>query len=191
MPAPERTIGPDELRRILDDPAAHPWKVQGIGLLSLRLDDRREHRLHVWDPERAPARPPIHDHPYDFTSTVIVGELTDTTWVEDPTGEEHVRERYRPGAEDERTCDEVRLVGAPSVLRAGQTYHHRAADLHDSRQVPGTVTVMRCTWVEERELTVCRRPDDPWVSTASRPATPDEVERITAPALELLRPLRP
>jgi hypothetical protein len=27
-----------------------PWRMQDIGLMSLRLDDRREYRLHVWDP---------------------------------------------------------------------------------------------------------------------------------------------
>ena len=27
-----------------------PWRMQDIGLMGLRLDDRREYRLHVWDP---------------------------------------------------------------------------------------------------------------------------------------------
>ncbi len=174
---------------VLADPHVHPWKVQGIGLLSLRLDDRGERRLHVWDPATAPEHPPVHDHPYEFTSTVVAGELTDTTWAEHLDGEVFQRERYRLGAEDERTVDEVRLVGSPRVLRAGESYAHAAADLHDSRQVPGTVTVIRCTWHEPAELTVCLRPGDPWVSAGSRPATPDEVERITAPARDLLRQL--
>jgi len=29
-----------------------PWRMQNIGLMGLRLDDRRECRLHVWDPSR-------------------------------------------------------------------------------------------------------------------------------------------
>lgn len=174
---------------VLADPLAHPWKVQGIGLLSLRLDDRGERRLHVWDPTTAPEHPPVHDHPYDFTSTVVAGELTDTTWVEHPDGEVFRRERYRLDAEDERTVDEVRLLGTPQVLRAGEAYAHAAADLHDSRQVPGTVTVIRCTWHGPAELRVCFRPGDPWVSAESRPATPDEVERVTTPARALLREL--
>jgi hypothetical protein len=44
-----------------------PWRMQDIGLMSLRLDDRREHRLHVWDPsywvgEPAHPRPPVRLH---------------------------------------------------------------------------------------------------------------------------------
>lgn len=192
-PAPAPAPGDDtaldrrEALAILADPHAHPWKVQGIGLLSLRLDDRRERRLHVWDPPSAPEHPPVHDHPYDFTSTVIAGELTDTTWVEHLEGDPFRRERYRPDAEDDRTVDEVRLLATRRVLRAGESYGHAAADLHDSRQAPGTVTVIRCTWHERAELSVCLRPGDPWVSAESRPATPDEVERITAPARALLR----
>jgi len=35
------------------------------------------------------------------------------------------------------------------------------------------------------ELTVCRRPSAPWVSGHARPATPDEIRRITTAALDL------
>lgn len=188
-PAGGAAIDRRDALAVLADPHPHPWKVQGIGLLSLRLDDRGERRLHVWDPATAPERPPVHDHPYDFTSTVVVGELTDTTWAEHPEGEVFRRERYRPGAEHDRTVDEVRLVGSHRVLQAGGSYAHAAADLHDSRQVPGTITVIRCTWHEPAELCVCLRPGDPWVSAGSRPATAEEVERITAPARVLLRQL--
>ena len=40
-----------------------PWRMQDIGLMSLRLDDRREYRLHVWDPSYWTGEPPVHDHP--------------------------------------------------------------------------------------------------------------------------------
>jgi hypothetical protein len=86
-----------------------PWRMQDIGLMSLRLDDRREYRLHVWDPSSWDGEPPVHDHPYDFTSTIIVGEMTNTRYEEDHAGEEFVRFRYSPGAEGERRSDAVRL----------------------------------------------------------------------------------
>jgi hypothetical protein len=35
-----------------------PWRMQEIGLLSLRLDDQREYRLHVWDPTYTLEDPP-------------------------------------------------------------------------------------------------------------------------------------
>ena len=173
------------VRTILEHAADYPWRLQGIGLLALRLDDRRVHRLHVWDPDACDGDPPIHDHPYDFTSTVIVGELTNTRYVEDPTGDEYCRERYTPDDEHDRRTDTVHLVGTSITLGAGDRYHQVASELHDSHQTPGTVTIIRCAWRERPELTVCLRPDAPWVSGVARPATPDETKRITAAALDL------
>jgi hypothetical protein len=180
----DQTIDPALVRTILEHATDHPWTTQGIGLLALRLDDRRERRLHVWDPDACIADPPVHDHPYDFTSTVIVGEMTDTRYDEDPSGVEYCRDRYVPGDEQDRRTDTVRLVGSPTVLGPGDRYHHLATDLHDSRQAPGTVTVIRCTWRDRPELTVCRRPGAPWISGQSRAATQDEIVRITGAALD-------
>jgi hypothetical protein len=96
------------VRNILEHAADHPWRIQSIGVLALWLDDQRSSRLHVWDPEGAIGDPPIHDHPFDFTSTVIVGELVNTRYVQDRGGREYVRERYSPDNENERRADTVR-----------------------------------------------------------------------------------
>ena len=77
------------VRTILEHAEDHPWRMQEIGLLGLRLDDRREFRLHVWDPTDCEGDPPIHDHPYAFTSTVVAGELTNTRYRQDPSGVEY------------------------------------------------------------------------------------------------------
>ncbi len=179
-PSPDRAF----VRTILEHAVDHPWRIQHIGLLSLRLDDRREQRLHVWDPQGCVDDPPIHDHPYDFVSTVIVGELTNTRYVESPSGADYCRERYILGDEDDRRSDAIRLVGASTTLGPGDRYEQLAPELHDSRQTPGTTTVIRCTWRERPELTVCRRPGASWVSSEARPATPQEITRITTAALD-------
>jgi hypothetical protein len=171
------------VRNILEHPADYPWRMPEIGVLALRLDDRRCHRLHVWDPESAVGDPPVHDHPFDFTSTVIVGELVNTRYVEDPNGTEFCRERYSPDDEDSRRTDTVRLSGTAATLGPGACYRQSAHELHDSHQVPGTVTILRMQHRDPRELTVCRRPGTPWVSGRARPATDDEVFRITSAAL--------
>ena len=175
------------VRSILEHATDYPWRAQGIGVLGLWLDDQREYRLHVWDPDGAVDDPPIHDHPWDFTSTVIVGELVNSRYVEDPDGREYLRERYPPGDETDRRVDTVRLMGTPETLRAGDSYHQVAHELHDSRQVPGTVTVVRFEHAvdDQRELTLCRRPNTPWVSGHARAATQDEMNRITTAALAL------
>ncbi len=183
-----RALERTRVRNILAHAADHPWRIQDIGVLACWLDVQREYRLHVWDPDGAIGDPPVHDHPFDFTSTVIVGELVNTRYVEDPGGREYVRERYSPGNENDRRADTVRLVGSSETLRAGDRYHQLAHELHDSRQVPGMVSVLHFEpAVDDRpdrpELTVCRRPHAPWVAGHARAATPDEVKRITAAAL--------
>ena len=63
------------VRNILEHALEYPWRYQDIGLLALRLDEHREYALHVWAPDRCLGTPPIHDHPFDFVSRIIVGEL--------------------------------------------------------------------------------------------------------------------
>jgi hypothetical protein len=170
--------------QILVQAEAYPWTMQDIGLLGLRLDERREYRLHVWDPGRAVGEPPVHDHPFDFASQVVAGEMTNTVYVEDADGTPYRRFRYAPDSDDDpRAVDTVRLAGASTTYAEGSHYAQRAHQLHDSRQLPGTVTVIRRTVRPVAELTVCLPDGTPWVSGRSRPATPEEVKEIVALAL--------
>ena len=162
-----------------------PWRMQDIGLMGLRLDDRREYRLHVWNPAPSAGDPPIHDHPYDFTSTIIVGELTNTLYVENAAGDEHTRLRYSPPDEQHRRSDKVRLSRTAELLRESAGYRQLAHELHASWPQPGTVTLIRCTWgAPARELTVCLRDGAPWRSGQARNATREEIKSFTAKALE-------
>jgi len=161
-----------------------PWRMQDIGLLSLRLDDQREHRLHIWDPTYGMVDPPIHDHPYNFTSKIIVGELTNTRFEEDRAGDEFTRFRYSPAAPDVRRSDTVRLSATALTLTEGDHYHQLAHELHASWQRPGTVTMIRCSWVEISDLTVCLRDESSWRSGQARDATRDEIKTVAAKALE-------
>jgi hypothetical protein len=169
---------------ILTHAEDYPWKLQDIGLLGLRLDDRREFRLHVWDPTFSLAEddPAIHDHPYDFTSTIIVGEMTNTRYEEDPAGAEFTRFRFAPSDESNRSADSVRLSGTATTYAEGGWYRQSSHELHDSRQQPGTVSVIRCTLRDVTQLTVCRNGGE-WVSGQSRPAASEEVKEITGKAL--------
>jgi hypothetical protein len=176
---------PALVRTILEHAQDYPWTMQSIGLLGLRLDDRREYRLHVWDPAYGASEPPVHDHPFAFTSTVIAGELINTRYEEDASGIEYHRVRYSPPDEDARTTDTVRLSATATTLKPGDRYSQRARELHDSRQVPGTVTIIRMAFEEVSHVTVCYRDETTWISGRSRPATADEVKTITAKALEL------
>lgn len=160
--------------------------MQEIGLLGLRLDHKREYRLHVWDPTSSVGEPLIHNHPFDFTSTVIAGEMTNTRYEEDPLGVEYDRVRYTPPNENDCRSDTIRLSGIATTFTAVGQYHQLAHELHDSRQLPGTVTIIRRTFTSDvSELTVCNREEVGWISGRSRPAAVADVKRITATALEL------
>ncbi len=69
---------------------------------------------------------------------------------------------------------------------AERLYRQFAHELHNSGQLPGTVTIIRRTGTSDvSELTVCNRDEAGWISGQSRPAAPADVKRITATALEL------
>jgi hypothetical protein len=161
-----------------------PWRMQDIGLMGLRLDERREYRLHVWNPGPSAGDPPIHDHPYDFTSAIIVGEVTNTRYVEDAAGDEHIRFRYSPPDEEQRRTDTVRLSAAAETLGEGDEYRQLDHELHASWQQPGTVTLIRCSRAVARELTVCLRDETSWRSGQARDATREEIKSMTGKALE-------
>lgn len=172
------------VRQILTHALDFPWRMQEeIGLLGLRLDDRRQYRLHVWEPHDDVGEPPVHDHPYDFVSTVIAGQITNTRYEETPSGAEYSRVRYSTSDEGVRRTDTVRLSATSATLTEGDQYAQFAHELHDSRQEPGTVTIIRCTFKEVAELTVCLRGEDRFVSGQARPATLDEVKHVTTRAL--------
>ncbi|MGO8859506.1 MAG: hypothetical protein ACLQRH_01850 [Acidimicrobiales bacterium] len=178
-------LGKVLVRNILEHALEYPWRYQDIGLLVLRLDERREYALHVWAPDRCIGTPPIHDHPFDFVSRIIVGELTNARYAENPSGTKYLRERYSPSDEESRTTDYVQLSSEVETFGEGDAYAQLADELHDSHQLPGTVTIIhRAAFREVSELTVCRLDEKAaWVSGASRAPTSAEVTDITKQAL--------
>ncbi len=173
------------VRTILEHAQDYPWTLQDIGVLGLRLDERREYRLQVWDPGYCVGDPPVHDHPYDFTSMVVVGEMVNTVYREDPSGVQYRRLHYIPKREaDSQQVDTIRLIGTSATICEGCTYSQLAHELHDSHQVPGTVNVIRYGFKDINDLTVCLLGDASFVSGQSRPATLSEIDDITTKALE-------
>ncbi len=172
------------VRTILEHAEDYDWRMQELGLLGLRLDDHRQYRLHVWDPSRYVGEPPVHDHPFDFTSTIVAGEMTNSIYQESSRGVEYRRVRYATANEEARRSDTVRLSALATTYREGGQYAQLAHQLHDSRQLPGAVTVIRMTFKDVPELTVCRRDGGAWASGQARPASRSEVKEMTTKALE-------
>lgn len=146
------------VQKILQGRSAYDWSVQGLGMLRMYLSDYL--RLHVWDRRlRAPGVSAIHSHPWAFQSSVVVGEIQNVRYIEEPVrdyGDFYYRSKILcgPGGglldSPERVSLALHSVG---VIRGGQAYSQEAADIHESRPSDGTVTL--CF----RKLDLCHNKD--------------------------------
>lgn len=191
----------DEALAVLRAPENHNWEVQGFGMLRTYLGGENEPRLQVWDQRLAVWQySPIHDHPWDFTSTIIAGHLFNQrylrgTWSStgsvtshDERFEEYNEATIVPGKDNDGTVHvgKCSLAKRPlEMYSAGDTYHQHWSELHQTRFAQGTVTVI------ERQRT---RPDGDlassiwqgeheWVSARPRPAERIEIRTVLLDAL--------
>lgn len=133
------------VKRILETPDAHRWTLQGLGMLRLYLSDAL--RLHVWDPRcAAPGASAVHDHPWDFSSLIVSGALTNRLLLEVPGLEAaadatHLVSRLHCGAGGGLVDRPIRtrlVVGSVRRYEAGQLYSQVATDVHETSPDPGT-----------------------------------------------------
>jgi hypothetical protein len=162
-------------------------------MIRLYLDAEHRERLHIWDPNTAVGEvSPIHDHPWDFDSRIVVGTLLNQRYIigESGTGQfDLFSSKLRCGV-GAHTVGETFRVGtarAPVELyTGGDRYHQDAPEFHESIPSPGTVTIIDRTFHEDRDVAqVCWFAGD-WVSAEPRPATRAEIDHFTQLALGLL-----
>src|SRR5882672_1685770 len=74
------------VKQILDNCGDYEWSIQGFGMLRTNISEYL--RLHIWDSRcRVDDVSDIHTHPWNFSSTVIAGWLTNNVYLEAPTDE--------------------------------------------------------------------------------------------------------
>jgi len=189
---------PTSIRAILANPHGRRWTIQGFGMLRTYLTEDETVRLHVWSlADKVPGVSVIHDHPWDFTSDVISGEIVNRRYdmlrLRGEVSLRHLECWSRPIVCGEDGCmlgEPERVVLVPRALekyREGESYSQTAAELHASFPSDGAVTVITRRFGADRDVArVCWNEDagpDGWVSAEPREATREEVERITAFAL--------
>lgn len=195
------------VREVLaEGPRLRDWTYQGFGMLRTYLDDEERFRLNVWDPGSAIENVSvIHDHPWDFTSLIVCGELVNHTFryvrSQPPTcraedeaslrlkAYRSVEIRTGEGGGPMTEVQPLQLIENPArTVHAPLTYRQHHAQLHWTEATPGTVTI------NDRELvtgdgpkvaTVCWSEGE-WVSAEPRPATNDEWEHFVALATKLM-----
>ena len=190
MTAPEAAKAMAE--HILRHASAFRWELQGFGMLRCYLPG--DVRLQVWDGIFAvPGVTTIHDHPWHFDSLIVAGELYNERfteckpWSQDPQPT-HMKRSIVPGIGLRRAGtgedEPVRLVSkGVEHYRAGQTYHQQADEVHESRPVRGTVTIIRRQRVGADVARSYYPHGTEWVSAEPRLATVRERDDIIEHAL--------
>lgn len=183
------------VRSILEHADRYEWSLQGFGMLRTYLS--KEVRLHVWNSRFAvPNVSTIHDHPWDFTSLIVSGRVTQYRFTEsaDPNiGEPFSRQTIRCGVGGGLVhgCE----MNAPELVRlrrsyletydTGERYGQTANEVHHSLPDDGTVTIVERTFRADTEHARVYYNTQEWVSAEPRPATQGEVQRAIAAALEV------
>ena len=186
----------DCIRPILERPLIHPWTLQGFGMLRLYMKEDKSIRLHIWDPRyRNEDVSEMHTHPWDFTSYVIAGSITDHKFSRATDSDIEIG-RYDEFNEQSILCGVGGgLKGDPMVAklnklpatayRAGTSYQNYADEIHVSAPEPGSVTLVYRYFREDTEhASVFWDIDKEWVTAEPRRAVDNEVNEICSFALE-------
>jgi len=194
------------VRDVLKNPHKREWSLQGMGMLRAYLTS--EVRLHIWDERfRVPNVSMIHDHPWDFVSTIVSGTIENIVYELDldERGDGVAMTHQmgiivcgpNPKERGAKHVVPVRLVRSrrsrsyPRLDRTNDvdactSYRMFAEDIHESNPSRGAVTLCKRTFKSNTELAHVFWPiGTEWVSAEPRPATKDEVDAITKHAMEV------
>lgn len=192
------------VENMLRFPHNYEWTVQGLGMLRTYLSP--ELRLHVWNSQlRVPGVTMLHDHPWDFYSLIVAGEVIQYRYFPVSPYAEDGRDGsdpeggwgFEPYMMQTIVCGEgggpagdpepIGLVQEPQECYVeGQCYNQLATEIHQSLPRDGTVTLIRRHFRENTEHAhVFWTPDKEWVSAEPRPATAMEVWEVTNHALKV------
>lgn len=172
----------------LDGWQERAWTVQGFGMVRTYLDDAKEWRLNIWDDAlRVPNVSEIHDHPWDFKSWVLCGEIANTRFRVAPERKpddaidfslpfQHVKIVTGEGGGPRGWPDVVRLLAnRPETYGPGEGYLQSKDEIHITKARPGTVTLNQRSPATPEHTANIYWPRGPWVNAEPRPATKSEV----------------
>lgn len=180
-----------EAERIEQSGNTDDWTLQGLGMLRHYLWGDGDYRLHIWHPELAfDKASPVHDHPWDFVSCVIVGSLENHTFVpvHDEKGDwwKHRLHCGEGGGLLDNRIKVSMMSKGTQFVREGCSYSMGHTDVHMTHSQPGTVTLIkRYPMSTPDEAWVFYRVGDEWGSAEPRMAEPEEVLKGIHTALQL------
>lgn len=175
------------VKKILEQPLGHEWSVQGLGMMRLYLS--KERRLHIWNSAlRVPGVSEMHTHPWHFRSLVVAGTVINHKYEINESG-------YGASSKAQQIfCGEGGgLVGEPKnvfllplpiqTFREKETYEELAEEIHISRPLDGTVTIVKREFLSDEDHAWVYWPSGEWVSAEPRAAVNDEIEFVAKDSL--------
>jgi hypothetical protein len=173
---------------ILETADQRRWTIQGLGMLRTYLGGGT--RLHIWDDRFAvPDVSEMHNHPWNLFSFVCSGLIRNQRFEYSPSGQLYKRQMLFCGAggglkgEPEDTTLELTT---DEFLFPGDSYEQRAEEIHQSKPIRGTVTIVHRTVPQGGSpdlASVFWGPGADWVSAEPKPAEDHEIAAIVSEAL--------
>ena len=177
----------DEIvKNVMENPFNYEWELQGFGMLRTYIGENT--RLQIWLKEFiVPNVTDVHTHPWDFTSYIYQGRITNYIFHESDTPRPYL-DRY----EEYDRC--LILTGENAfvhernkvflkiqdkvVYNKGKFYSHKKSIPHRISFMDGTITILRKSNIQEDSLaySYVKGVDNEWVSAAPRPATKEEIQ---------------
>lgn len=180
------------VKAILEHPHDHEWTLQGFGMLRTYLAP--EVRLHIWD-DRYKVRnvSVIHDHPWDFDSYIVAGTVFQRRYsihtVQGIWTEPYMMQTIACGVGGGPCGSPEEIYLSPAKLETyneGESYTQKAAEIHNSLPMRGTVTIIERRFQEDTEHAHVFWPVGyEWVSAEPKAATKREINDITKLSLEI------
>lgn len=184
------------LYSILDQPYHHTWTIQGFGMLRTNiLVGGNDFRVNVWDSDfRVPNVSMIHTHPWNFTSIILCGVVSNIRYsraVAKRTTQplRMLRSDIKPGPGGglrSNPAAEVLHVLPAEILSAGHTYYQEHNEIHQTQASIGSVTLNFRERVGADMASVYWPVGTEWVSAEPRIAARDEIAVITQRARSVL-----
>jgi len=172
-------------KKILDKYEDYQWSVQGFGMLRAYLDPEQIFRIHVWIPSvlRVDQVSDLHDHPWDFQSKVVWGELINRRYEvkPNPLGV-HRRQLMQPGVGakligDPQPCDLLQVQ--EETYFTGGFYSQKADEIHRTEVPTTAISIIKRRFRKTRERAYTfHQGGRPWVSAKPRPSNHEEVKKL-------------
>lgn len=170
------------------------WTVQGFGMVRTYLDGDQRWRLNIWDERLATmGANRIHDHPWDFVSTILCGCIVNRRFVFRETAAEssHQYKEIVTGPDGYDASEPKHCLLMPTreeIYRAGYSYKQRRDEVHETIAEPGTVTINdRSPPSPGYKARVFWPSGYSWTAARPRPATSAEVAAAIEAAMVFLR----